>query len=137
MDMVSNESETGLTPTVHVEFIGGAIGTVHVGSLSIDEPPGSMSDEPPGGSRRVLIFGWVDERPGVWESAGIDVANSAVREIHSVKLTQLSDLSEPFELLVYPPFIRKGDPPLRIRFTALGLVASPRPEMSRTLKESH
>jgi len=84
-----------------------------VGSVGEVEPPGSLSDEGPSG-RRVLVFGWYQDSPGVWESrAGVDVETSAVRGIASVGLDRLSDLAEPYHLEVYS---RRGRR-MQLRFT--------------------
>lgn len=69
-----------------------------VGSVGEAGPPGSLSSDGPD-RRRVIVFGWWKDQPGVWESAlGIDVANEAIRAVTTTGLEQLSDLAEPFEL---------------------------------------
>jgi hypothetical protein len=101
------------TPVVRLQAVlpGGQAATV--GELSIDEPLGSISSTGPDG-RRVFLFGWRDDQPGVWESlAGITEETTAVRAIVSLDLERLSDLAEPFELTVWV----KGQP-RQMRFTA-------------------
>lgn len=86
-----------------------------VGSVAEVEPPGSLSCDGPLG-RRVLVFGWRDDQPGVWKSrGGMDIETEAFREIFTTGLERLSDLSEPY----YIEISRKG---LRmsLRFTVLG-----------------
>lgn len=71
-----------------------------IGSLSEDEPAGSISAQKDG-VREVYIFGWRDnEGPAVWRSkAGFDVANAAVRTITSTGLELVADLTqEPLEI---------------------------------------
>lgn len=85
-----------------------------VGSVSEVESPGSMSSDGPGG-RRVIIFGWYQDEPGVWESiGGLDLANDAVRQIMALDgIERLADLDErPYQLEVYRKGIR-----LNVRFT--------------------
>jgi hypothetical protein len=74
-----------------------------VGSVSELEPPGSLHSEEPDGYRYVYLFGWWQDTPGVWISVGgVDVGNDAVREISTVGLRQLADLSEgPYGLEVF------------------------------------
>jgi hypothetical protein len=101
------------TPIVRVEALSPTGRTATVGELSIDEPCGSMSSTGPDGDR-VFLFGWRDDGPGVWESiGGLSQETVAVREIVTVGLKLLSDLSEPYVLTIYV----KGVPRL-MRFTA-------------------
>src|SRR5205823_3737951 len=64
-----------------------------VGSVSEDEPPGSISSH--GVVREVYLFGWIDsDGPCLWRSkAGVDIENPAVREVHSTGLDRLADLT--------------------------------------------
>lgn len=72
-----------------------------IGEISEPEPCGSMSSHEPEG-RQVYMFGWRDDKPGVWRSVrGFDVENPAFREVNAIDLEQLSDLAEPFELDVH------------------------------------
>jgi hypothetical protein len=66
-----------------------------VSSVSANEPTGSISsDDPTTGRRQVFVFGWLDGAPGVWRSrAGFDVANDAIREIHTTGLDLLTDFA--------------------------------------------
>lgn len=69
-----------------------------VGGVSEPEPLGSISWSEAAG-RQVYLFGFRDGRPGVWRSAdGVDVANTAVREVITTGLVPVSDLAEPHEL---------------------------------------
>jgi hypothetical protein len=82
-------------PTEVVMEVRGRDDWVRVGSVSDVDPLGSISDERPSG-RQVVMFGWHEGRPGVWLSTGgVDLANVAVREVHTLGLERLSDLSEP------------------------------------------
>lgn len=83
-----------------------------VGSVGEVEPPGSLSSDEAGG-RRVILFGWYDDTPGVWESvAGADVETSAVRGIATLGLNRLSDLHEPYYIEIYRRGLR-----MPVRFT--------------------
>lgn len=85
-----------------------------VGSVGEVEPPASLSNDGPGG-RRVLMFGWYQDEPGVWESsAGIDLANDAVRQIIALDgFERLAALDEhPYQAEIYRNGIR-----LNVRFT--------------------
>jgi hypothetical protein len=65
-----------------------------VSSVNAVEPTGSISSDPTTGRRQVFVFGWLDGAPGVWRSrAGFDVANPAVRVIHTAGLDLLTDFS--------------------------------------------
>jgi hypothetical protein len=76
----------------------GAGGWVRVGSIGEAEPCGSFTSHGPL-RRDVIVFGWMEGRPGVWLSqAGVDVENEAVRGITSVGFDLLSDLREPLVL---------------------------------------
>lgn len=87
-------------------------GWVQVGTNSINEPRGSLASNDPDG-RRVYVFGFDGQRPGVWISdSGIDLATNAARQILSVHLRQLSDLTEPYELTIHSLAGQR-----RIRFT--------------------
>lgn len=100
-------------PCVQLEILNADGEWVTAGSVSIDEPPGSISSELPGGTRHVYLFGWHVGECGVWQSMnGIDVGNSAVRRVVSTELSVLSHLHEPFELTTY----RQGQP-RHLRFT--------------------
>lgn len=81
-------------------------GWVRIGSVGEAEPPGSISSDEVGG-RRLMMFGWHQDSPGVWEStAGFDVENAAVRAITSLGLEQLSDLAKPYYVEIYRKGIR-------------------------------
>lgn len=87
---------------------------VTFGSVSIDEPLGSMSSDEPTG-RRVILFGWLRDDVGVWESRkGFDLENMAFREVVSADLRLLSDLTEPYEVTIH-----RNDQARLIRFTAV------------------
>lgn len=84
-------SEVG--PRVVLEFADRADGWRQVGSLSVDEPCGSITSED-GTARNVYLFGALDGTVGVWRSlAGVDVANDAVRVIATAGLQLLADLA--------------------------------------------
>lgn len=63
-----------------------------------DFPPGLMSSYDLGG-RQVILFGFLDGKPGVWRSRfGVDVEIGPGRLITSAGLDRLADLTEgPFE----------------------------------------
>lgn len=102
-----------VAPHITLEIVE-ANGTIPIGSLSVDEPLGSMSSHHPDG-RRVYVFGWNgDGVLGVWESKmGFDTENHAVRDIATLGLMLLSDLTEPYELDLY----RDGHPVHKLRIT--------------------
>lgn len=78
-------------------------GWVSIGTVSEVEPPGSMSSFDDEG-RRVLVFGWWDGKPGVYQSrAGFDIETEAFRQIETLGLDLLSDLTEPYEFDVARP----------------------------------
>jgi len=82
-----------------------------VGSVSEVEPPGSISADAP--HRRVLMFGWYQDRPGVWESrGGIDASTELARMITTTALDLLSDLAEPYYVETYHRGLR-----MQLRFT--------------------
>lgn len=83
-----------------------------VGSIGEVEPVASFKSESVD-QRRVFLFGWLDGKPGVWESkAGLDVETEAVRALDSLGIEQLSDLAEPFHLK-----ITRGVTRVILRFT--------------------
>jgi hypothetical protein len=91
--------------------VRGPLDWVRVGSVSEIEPCGSLSSDDPAG-RQVYVFGFRDDTPGVWRAVGgVDVYNSAVRQIATTGLECLSDLAEPYELEV----VRAGHL-VRLRF---------------------
>jgi hypothetical protein len=67
-----------------------------IGSVAIDEPPGSLASTPSAGQRDVYVFGWYGSQgPGVWRSiAGFDVPTAAARDIASAGLETIADLGE-------------------------------------------
>jgi hypothetical protein len=85
------------------------------GSVSVDEPVGSISSDDAEGTN-IYLFGWHDGTPGVWESVGgAHVENSAVRQVITLGMELLCDLTEePYEMTI----IRAGQE-RHIRF-ALG-----------------
>lgn len=90
---------------------------VAAGSVSVDEPAGSVTSEPPDGERQVYLFGWLGDRgPAVWRSrGGFDRASAAVREISSLGLDLLADLTAgPYVLDRWVPISQL---PGRLRFT--------------------
>jgi hypothetical protein len=79
-------------PEVVLEF-DAPEGWRRLGSVSDAEPPGSISSDGP--PRQVYLFGWLDGSPGVWRSvAGIDVETPAIREVSTLGLERLADLSD-------------------------------------------
>ncbi len=71
---------------------------VKVGEAS--DPAGSISSEESAG-RQVYMFGLRNGQPGVWRSvAGFDVEDPSVRRITTTGLEQLSDLTEPYEMVI-------------------------------------
>jgi hypothetical protein len=73
-------------------------GWQQMGALEEMETCGSITSLDPDG-RQVILFGWINGEPGVWQSmGGIDLANDAIREIHSLGLVPLADLNAgPYE----------------------------------------
>lgn len=65
-----------------------------IGSVAIDEPPGSLTSTATDGQHDVYVFGWYrDQGPAVWKSvAGVDPANDAVRTITTAGLDPVADL---------------------------------------------
>jgi hypothetical protein len=99
-----------MTPVVRLMRWDG----VEFGSVSIDEPLGSITSDQ-NGKTQVYVFGWYEGQAGVWESEfGAHHDNDAVRAILTMGFTLLSDLAEPYDLTVY-----KNGQPRPIRF-ALG-----------------
>jgi hypothetical protein len=105
-------ADYGRRPEVLFEVRSSA-GWTRVGSVSDVEPPGSFSSLEPTG-RQVYMFGWYDERPGVWRShGGVDSENPAVRAITTTGFDQLADLAAgPHEMDVWLAAGRR-----RVRFT--------------------
>lgn len=78
-------------------------GWTQIGSVSEVEPPGSMSSVDALG-RRIIVFGWYQNKPGVYESrGGYDVESEAFRQIESLGLDPLSDLTQPYEFDISRP----------------------------------
>jgi hypothetical protein len=92
-----------VTPSVRLLVRTPAGAWQEVSSVSANAPTGSISsDEPP--RRQVFVFGWIDGTPGVWRSRiGFDVADAAVRVIHTTGLDLLTDFarSDFYELDVW------------------------------------
>lgn len=85
-----------------------------VGEVGPQDPPGSVSSDEPGGSRRIYLFGWRNGAadPAVWEpTAGVDVGQ-LLRVVTSFDMSVLSDLAAPFELTIS----RAGAGPRHLRF---------------------
>jgi hypothetical protein len=104
------------TPIVRMEMLSPGGQGATVSKLSIDEPMGSITSHEPDGSRRVYLFGFRDDEPGVWtpKVVGIGLENDLVRQVTAVGgLEQLSDLAEPFELTIYVRGV-----PRQMRFAA-------------------
>jgi hypothetical protein len=86
-------------------------------SLSLDQPPGTLSSDPPEG-RRIYMFGLHNGQIGVWESkGGYDIENDAIRLVGSIELELLSDLSEPYTLTLH-----KGGIDHHLRLTLVTLI---------------
>jgi hypothetical protein len=61
----------------------------------------SFSSEHEDGTREVYLFGRFGDQVGVWRStAGVDVADNDTRVILSDRLELLSNLDEPYEMIV-------------------------------------
>jgi hypothetical protein len=88
-----------------------------MGALAEMEACGSVTSHDPDG-RQVFLFGWLDGSPGVWRSVGgIDMANDAFREVHTLGLERLADLTTgPFER---PLVTQAGTVRARWRLTAI------------------
>lgn len=85
------------------------------------DPPGSFSSNEESG-RQVYIFGLMGGAPGVWRStAGFDLEDPKLREIHTAGLECLSELPGPFELTI----VRKSGGLVNIRFRVIGIVGGP------------
>ena len=90
-------------------------GWAGIGSVSEVEPPGSMSTDSALG-RRVIVFGWYQGKAGVYESrGGYDVESEAFRQIESLGLDLLSDLSQPYEFDVERPGRTRPGRTIRVR----------------------
>lgn len=88
---------------VAVEILTPA-GWTGIGSVSEAEPPGSMSSVDALGRRSIIVFGWYRNKPGVYESrGGYDIENEAFRQIESLALDPLSDLTQPYEFDITRP----------------------------------
>lgn len=100
-------------PIIRIETVNGDR-TAVIGTITRDDLLGSMSSEGPDGHRRVIVFGWRDSEPGVWESTfGIDVETPDEREVLSTNMTRLSDLTEPYETQIH-----RREQAVTVRFTA-------------------
>lgn len=65
------------------------------GSLTLHPAPGAAAGTPP----RMILFGWLHDTPGVWESMlGLHDDGEIFRTVHSADLRQRSFLTEPYEL---------------------------------------
>lgn len=81
-------------------------GWERIGTVADSVLPGSISSTDEAGHREVYIFGWVEgDGPGVWRSRlGIDVEIQMLRVTDALLgLEKLSDLDDPYELLVRRP----------------------------------
>ena len=78
-----------------------------------DMPPASMTSTPRNGLRQVYVFGWWRGRgPALWRSAGgVDVETGIAREINSIGMIHLEDLTTTPHLLT----LFKGRVALTIR----------------------
>jgi hypothetical protein len=94
--------------------LGGPDGWHLVGEVTDDGPLGSLSSDEPVG-RQVYMFGFLpDEAPGVWRSiAGVDMEAESAREIHTICLDRVADLTMGFfELEVW-----NAAGPRKVRFS--------------------
>jgi hypothetical protein len=84
------------------QLVVASIDGVAIAQLMADQHPGSMRMPPaPGSGRppRMLLFGWIENEPGVWESKlGWDLEAGVTRVIGSANLVKLSMLYTPYEL---------------------------------------
>lgn len=103
---------------ISIDLIRDGVVAMPMGSISDAEPPGSLSSHEPDGSRQVYLFGWHNGERGLWRSeGGYDIETKAVRQVGTLGLEKLSDLTAPYELSIY--FYGKPEP-MTVRFTADG-----------------
>lgn len=79
-------------------------------------PGGSMSTQPPTGSRQLFHFGWDDDVPGVWASkGGADFNLGPMRlTLPFAGMDRVADLrDEPCELTIWNP--KFGEVDVRVR----------------------
>jgi hypothetical protein len=80
---------------LHLEALAAGMGWKPLGVVAEGDPPGSLADNPPGGGRDVILFGYENGRCVIWRSvAGADyeTGGGAVRAVATTGLEDLAVL---------------------------------------------